>query len=209
MANSRSSGSRKTPSSPGGGDLSSSSGEIEIVLVRSARRKKTVSARFVNWYTLEVRAPAQIPDDELQAIIDDLVKKALKHRGERRRFASHEDLEQRAKTLNRRYYEGKLRWQSIRYVTNQNTRFGSCTPVTGTIRISHRLAGVPSFVLDYVIMHELAHFLVHGHSQSFWDLVYRYPKTERARGYLMALGMEADLIAGQGEPSNEEALDEN
>jgi predicted metal-dependent hydrolase len=209
MVKSLPSGSRKTPSSPSKGDLASSSGELEIVLVRSARRKKTVSARFINWYTLEVRAPAQIPDDELQAIIDDLVQKALKRRGERRQFSSHEDLEKRAKSLNRRYFEGKLRWQSIRYVTNQNTCFGSCTPVTGTIRISHRLAGVPSFVLDYVIMHELAHLLVHGHSQSFWGLVYRYPKTERARGYLMALGMEADLIAGQGDPSNEESLDEN
>ncbi|MBN1400953.1 MAG: M48 family metallopeptidase [Anaerolineae bacterium] len=191
------------------GDPASSSGELEIVLVRSARRKKTVSARFINWYTLEVRAPAQIPDDELQKIIDDLVQKALKRRGERRQFSSHEDLERRAQILNRRYFEGELRWQSVRYVTNQNTRFGSCTPVAGTIRISHRLAGAPSFVLDYVIMHELAHLLKHGHSQAFWDLVYRYPKTERARGYLLALGMESDLVAGQGDPSNEESPDEN
>ena len=56
--------------------------------------------------------------------------------------------------------------------------------MTGDIRICQDLANMPTFVLDYVIVHELAHLLVPDHSPEFWELVERYPKTERARGYL-------------------------
>jgi predicted metal-dependent hydrolase len=68
------------------------------------------------------------------------------------------------------------------------TRWGSCTPATGTIRISDRLARMPGWVLDYVLVHELAHLAVPGHSPAFWRLVHRYPKAERAMGYLIAKG---------------------
>ena len=94
--------------------------------------------------------------------------------------------------MNRRYFGGKLTWQSIRYVTNQNKRFGSCTPSHGTIRISHRVSEMPAWVRDYVLVHELAHLVEPNHSRAFWDLVNRYPKTERARGYLIAIGMATD-----------------
>jgi predicted metal-dependent hydrolase len=55
------------------------------------------------------------------------------------------------------------------------------------IRISSRAAALPSWVLDYLLVHELAHLEVAGHGPHFWRLVNRYPLTERARGYLMAL----------------------
>ena len=109
---------------------------------------------------------------------------------------SDEDLEARARALNRKYFGGKLRWRSIRWVTNQNKRYGSCTPTTGEIRISHRLGKVPAWVLDYVLVHELAHLLEPNHGARFWKLVNRYPLTERARGYLMALGLEEEDIKG-------------
>ena len=67
------------------------------------------------------------------------------------------------------------------------SRWGSCTPATRTIRLSTRLAAFPDWVIDYVIVHELAHLVVHGHGPDFWDLVNRYPRTERARGYLIAM----------------------
>ena len=79
---------------------------------------------------------------------------------------------------------------SIRWVDNQEWRWGSCTPSDGTIRISNRLAAEPAWVLDYVIVHELAHLSVPGHGPDFWALVDRYPRTERARGFLMARGLE-------------------
>jgi predicted metal-dependent hydrolase len=135
-----------------------------------------------------VQAPAQISDAELQPIID-----KLRRRWEKRQTKETLDdqtLQRRAQELNRQYFGGKLKWESIRWVTNQNTRMGSCTPANSSIRISHRLATMPTFVRDYVIVHELAHLLEANHGPKFWRLVNRYPRTERARGYLMAVGWE-------------------
>lgn len=102
---------------------------------------------------------------------------------------------ERAQSLNKRYFEGRLPLQSVRYVSNQKKRFGSCSSLDGSIRISDRLTHVPDWVLDYVLVHEMAHLLEPNHSPRFWKLVHRYPRAERAIGFLMALGMEA----GDGE----------
>jgi predicted metal-dependent hydrolase len=79
---------------------------------------------------------------------------------------------------------------SIRWVENQGTLWGSCTPENGTVRISSRLAGEPLWVLDYVVVHELAHLREPGHGPDFQAIVSRYPRAERAIGYLMAKGLE-------------------
>lgn len=162
--------------------------DLVVRVIRSARRTRTVSARLVNWYTLEVRAPEDIAEDELQRIIARFRGTARRRLAGMRAFGSDEDLQRRAERLNDALFGGAARWRSIRYVTNQNTRWGSCSPGRGTIRISHRLATAPGFVLDYVIAHELAHLFEPGHTPAFWKLVYRYPRAERAIGYLMALG---------------------
>ncbi|MCK5922390.1 MAG: M48 family metallopeptidase, partial [Methylococcales bacterium] len=95
-----------------------------------------------------------------------------------------------AQVLNKHYFGGKLRWQSVVYSQRQNKVYGSCQPASGRIRISHRLAAMPKFVRDYVLVHELAHLLEANHGARFWALVNRYPLTERARGYLMACDLE-------------------
>ena len=115
----------------------------------------------------------------------------------RRELNSDGDLAERAQELNRTYFEGRLQIADVRYVTNQQHRFGSCTPSQGTIRISDRIAKVPSWVRDAVLVHELAHLMEGNHSRRFWKLANRYPLMERARGYLMALGLEDDE---NGEP---------
>lgn len=158
-----------------------------VRIIRSAKRRKTVGARLEDG-VLVIRAPATIRDEELAPIIDNL-KKRMKRRA-KNVPQSDEALEKQARELNRKYFDGRLKWQSVRYVTNQNSRFGSCTPDDGTIRLSHRLAGMPSWVRDYVLVHELAHLVEANHGPRFWDLVNRYPLTERARGYLMAVGLE-------------------
>jgi len=151
-----------------------------------------VSARLVeNGAVLEVLAPASMSDAELGPIVEKLRGRVLRH-AERRETADDDSLVRRAGELNREYFGGKLHWKEIRYVTNQQRRFGSCTPATGAIRISHRVAAFPAWVRDYVILHELAHLIEANHGRQFWRLVARYPKTERARGYLMALGLEAE-----------------
>lgn len=161
---------------------------MNVQIIRSEKRKKTVSARMVDGL-LVVRAPAHLDDTELQPMVARL--KARIARREAKKSLDDTLLQKRAQALNRQYFGGKLKWQSIRWVTNQNRRVGSCTPASGTIRISHRLNDMPAFVRDYVIMHELAHLKEANHSERFWKLVNRYPKTERARGYLMAVGLEA------------------
>ena len=160
-----------------------------VRIIRSQKRKKTVSAELQNG-ELVVRAPARMSQKELKPIIEKLQKRLEKRT--RPIPQTNADLENRAKEMNKQYFNGRLRWQSIRYVTNQTTRFGSCTPSRGTIRISDRLASMPHWVRDYVIMHEMAHLEEANHGRRFWKLVNRYPLTERARGYLMAVGMEED-----------------
>ena len=158
-----------------------------IHIVRSKKRRKTVQAREVNG-KLEILAPANMSDKDLEPVIG-----TLKRRIERHKAKSKLDdtaLEKRAHRLNQEYFDGLLRWESIAWVANQNKRHGSCTPGRGTIRISHRVAEMPRFVQDYIIIHELAHLVEPNHGKKFWEVVYRYPRAERARGYLMAVGLE-------------------
>ena len=105
-----------------------------------------------------------------------------------RREGRQIDLVARAATLARRYDLPAP--TEIRWVDNQTTRWGSCSPHSGTIRLSRALARFPDWVLDYVIVHELAHLRVPGHGPAFWEIVGRYPLTERARGFLIAKGLE-------------------
>ena len=160
---------------------------MDVKIIRSRRRFKTVSARVIDGVFV-VRAPAHLSDAKLQPI----VKKLMVREGRRRTKAAlnDADLERWARDLNKAYFRGKLNWKSIRWVTNQNTRLGSCTPRNGTIRISHRVGSMPLFVRRYVVLHELAHLKEPNHGSRFWKWVNKYPKTERARGYLMAAGME-------------------
>lgn len=164
----------------------------EIRILRSDRRRRTVSARLVeNGRYVEILAPASMSDAELAPIIENLKGRVLRHKV-RAETADDSALARRAAELNREYFGGKLKWREIRYVANQQRCYGSCTPATGMIRISHRLATMPAWVRDYVIVHELAHLQEANHGPRFWKLVNRYPRTERARGYLICLGLEGE-----------------
>jgi predicted metal-dependent hydrolase len=113
--------------------------------------------------------------------------------GDKRRRPSDEQLFARAVDLSRQFLGGLANPASIAWVTNQNSRWGSCTPADGTIRISARVKGMPAWVLDYVILHELTHLLQPGHGVQFWSLLENYPRTERARGYLEGVAATAGL----------------
>lgn len=124
-----------------------------------------------------------MPEAELRRHVDALVAKL-----ERRRLADEIDLPARARVLAARY--GLPRPASIRWVENQGARWASCTPAEGAVRVSSRVARFPVWVVDYVVVHELAHLAEAGHGPRFWALVNRYPKAERARGFLIAKGMD-------------------
>jgi predicted metal-dependent hydrolase len=116
----------------------------------------------------------------------------LDQRERRRRTPGDADLERRAKVLAARHLDGSVEPRSVRWVSNMRSRYGSCTPEEGTIRLSDRIAPYPAWVRDYVLIHELVHLLVPNHSAAFWNLVARYPLAERARGFLIAKGMDDD-----------------
>ena len=154
---------------------------LPVRVIESPRRKKTVAARIVD-DTIEVRVPAGMAATERDRHVADLVRRL-----ERKRSADAVFLADRARMLARRHDLPEP--TSIVWSDRQNRRWGSCTPATGRVRISHRLADVPSWVVDYVIVHELAHLVVPDHSDRFHELVARYPLAERAEGFLIAMSM--------------------
>src|SRR2546427_4584572 len=93
---------------------------------------------------------------------------------------------ERAGGLDERYFQGKLSWSSIRFAEMERL-WGSCTFTDGAIRIARRAASLPDWVLDYLLVHELAHLVHSDHGPAFHELENRYPLTERAKGYLLAL----------------------
>ena len=139
-----------------------------IEITRSTRRRKTVSAELKNG-VLVVRAPANMSEAELQPIVEKLQTRM--QRRLRQGLLSDEALAARAQALNEKYVNGRLQWRSIRFVTNQNARFGSCPPTKGTIRISHRVTKMPDWVLDYVMVHELAHLEETNHGLGIGESV--------------------------------------
>lgn len=149
---------------------------------RSTRRRRTVSAYREGDRTV-VLIPDRMSADEEDRWVDVMLDKLTAQESKRMQGGDGE-LAERAARLSERYLEGRAQPASVRWVTNQNTRWGSCTPAEGSIRLSHRLRGMPDYVVDYVLLHELAHLLVPGHGQRFWRLLDVYPRTERARGFL-------------------------
>jgi predicted metal-dependent hydrolase len=155
--------------------------EPKVEVRRSARRRRTVSAYRDGDRTV-VLIPARMSRAEERRWVEAMV--ARLERQESRLRPSDEALLARAELLSARYLDGLAEPASVRWVPNQRHRWGSCTPSDRTIRLSTRLRGMPEYVVDYVLLHELAHLLVPGHGADFWNLLRRYPKTDRARGYL-------------------------
>jgi hypothetical protein len=155
---------------------------IAVEVRRSRRRRRTVSA-----YRDGERVVVLIPDQFSRAEETEWVDRMLARLAARHARSRHSDTElaERADRLADRYLaEYGLSPASVRWVGNQHSRWGSCTPEDGSIRISERVRGMPEWVLDYVVLHELVHLIVPTHGSYFWALVGRYPRAERARGYL-------------------------
>ncbi|MGW3605886.1 M48 metallopeptidase family protein [Micromonospora sp. NPDC005161] len=151
---------------------------------RSQRRRRTVSA-YRDGERVVVLIPDQFSRAEESEWVDRMLARLAAREG--RLARSDAELLARATRLIDLYlagYGAKAVPASVRWVTNQNGRWGSCTPADRSIRISHRVQDMPEWVIDYVLLHELAHLIVPSHNARFWALVGRYPKAERARGYL-------------------------
>lgn len=173
----------------------------EVEVRRSKRRRRTVSA-YRDGDRVVVMIPASLSRKEEAEWVETML--ARLERSERRRKPSDEDLMKRAKVLSDRYLGGLALPESVRWVDNQESRWGSCTPGARTIRLSARLQGMPSWVIDYVLMHELAHLFETSHNDRFWSWVDRYPQAERAKGYLIGWSAAARLDPPPGEVVGDE-----
>ena len=157
---------------------SSTVARMKTEVIRSARRKKAVEARVVDG-VLRIAIPAAFSIEEEAHWVAE-----MRARIDRKTRSDSVDLLARAGELARKYRLPVP--QAAAFSTRQRLRWGSCSPDAGKIRLSDRLVGFPPWVLDYVIVHELAHLKEPNHSPAFWALVDRYEMAERARGFLIA-----------------------
>jgi hypothetical protein len=167
----------------------------EIEVRRSARRRRTVAA-YRDGEKIVILMPARTPKAEEERLVAEMVGRITRREAKLSQAgprASDRALLARASQLSTDHLEGLARPTSVRWVTNMNRRWGSCTTTDGTIRLSHRLQSMPSWVIDYVLVHELSHLLQPGHGPEFWAWADRYPRTERARGYLEGIATAAQL----------------
>ena len=132
----------------------------------------------------EIRIPAHFTAAQEREVVGEMLAKL--ERKTKARPLDDASLRSRADSLNATVLDGQARIGSIRWVSNQRSRWGSCTVSTGDIRISDRLKEVPDYVLDAVIVHELTHTFIPDHSREFYEWADRAPRAERARGYLEA-----------------------
>ncbi|MDA8380500.1 MAG: M48 family metallopeptidase [Actinomycetota bacterium] len=172
-------------------------GRRPAVEVRSSGRRKRSSVAYWEGDKVVVVVPARLPRATQRDTVDWLVGRLLaKTPGI---VASDADLEERAIALADRYLD-HVRPTSIRWATNQTRRWGSCSPESGQIRISERLRRVPGWVLDAIIVHELAHLVIADHSGAFRALADRYPRQHDAARFLdgYALGLARPVDPGVG-----------
>lgn len=157
---------------------------------RSKRRKRTVSA-YRDGERVVVLMPDRLSATEEARWVETMLQRLDRQRSKSR--VSDEKLLARAHELACRHLPEVPEPASVRWVSNQNRRWGSCTPADKSIRLSTRLQSMPAWVVDYVLVHELVHLVEPSHNAAFWDLVHRFPKAERAEGYLEGVSAAASL----------------
>lgn len=163
--------------------------EPEVEIRASARRRKTVAAHWEG-DRIVVLVPQRLSKRDRQTYAQELAARLLADR-ERTR-PSDAALTERAIALSRRYLDGRATPSAVSWSSRQQQRWGSCSPADRTIRVSDRLQGLPEWVLDTVLVHELAHLLHADHGPEFQRLVERHPRTADSEHFLAgyALGLE-------------------
>ena len=180
----------------GAGDAA---GTDVVEVRRSAKRRRTVTAYRELGRTVVLIPAAFSPAEERRWVAQMVAKLQTREERRRRSLGGDDELMARARALSTAHLDGAAEPASVRWVENQHRRWGSCTPADRSIRLSSRLRSMPEYVVDYVLVHELAHLLEPSHDARFWSLVGRYPAAERALGFLE--GVEQSAAAG-GPPAS-------
>lgn len=163
---------------------------IDVVEVRRSRRRSRTVSAYRDGDRTVVAIPARFTRAQEREWVERMLARLSAK--EKRRRPSDAELMERAAALSARYLGGKASPESVRWVTNMDRRWGSCSVQDRAIRISDRVRGLPGWVLDYVLLHELAHLLHAGHGPQFWALLESYPRTERARGFLEGIAFSEE-----------------
>ena len=155
--------------------------EGEIIVIRSTRRKKNISA-YRQGGRIVVSIPARMSKADERAMVPEMVAKIRAQ--EAAATMSEERLSSRVdELLTELAPEISLRPSSINW-RGMRERWGSCTSTDRTIRISDRLKGAPDYVLDYVLFHEAIHLQFFDHGPEFKALLSRFPLEAQAEAYL-------------------------
>ncbi len=164
----------------------------EVEIQSSARRKKTGTAHW-SGSRIIVQIPANVRGKDRTIFVDELVERLLTQRPQV--AAGDGMLEERARLLAAQYNDG-VEPVSVRWVTNQQARWASCSPGTKEIRVSSRLRQCPEWVIDAVLVHELAHLQVADHSPAFYEIANRHPRQDDSElyleGYALGLGLRIE-----------------
>ena len=159
-----------------------------IEVRRSARRKRTVSAHREG-ETIVITAPERMSQRLVSEYANELVERLRKREGA---TLSDDELLARALWLRMEFMPEAPEPSTVNWSNRQQRQWGSCTPLDRSIRISSRLSRAPQYVIDYVLVHELAHLLHANHGTEFSALERRYPDIGRAEAFLAG----ADFAAG-------------
>ncbi|MHA7143130.1 YgjP-like metallopeptidase domain-containing protein [Arthrobacter sp. TmT3-37] len=169
-----------TPDAPGRPDGS----RLPVEVRRSARRKRTVSADIRDG-VIRVSIPGHFSASQEHHWVERMVERmSAKYLAAPALEDDPTALLRRARHLAAQYLGGRGVPATIGWVTNQNSRWASATPAHRSIRLSHKLQGMPDWVVDYVILHEMAHLVEPSHNAVFWELLTSYPRTETAKAFL-------------------------
>jgi predicted metal-dependent hydrolase len=158
------------------------------VEIRTSKRRRKIATAYWSDGRIVVLMPSHLRGAKRKEMVDWLVDRVMTRRPV---AASDQALLERAVKLAGRYVPGVVP-ASVRWVTNQHKRWASCTAESCEIRLSHRLKGVPTWVLDAVLVHELAHLVHPDHSPRFYEIADRFPRQKEASTFLdgYALGLD-------------------
>ncbi len=170
----------------------------EVEVRASSKRKKTGTAHW-SGSRIVVQIPARLKGRERVRFVDELVERLLSQRPQN--AAGDASLEERARVLAELYLDG-VEAASVRWVANQRRRWASCSPASREIRVSSRLRQCPEWVIDAVLVHELAHLLEADHSAAFYELANRHPRQGECalflEGFALGLGLRIEDVDVDG-----------
>ena len=130
-----------------------------------------------------ITAPICVPESAILAFLEQKQEWIVRHQKKMKARAGNADIpaepnEEAVERMQEKIREYVKKWEPLMGVhatrwtiREMKTRWGSCTPDTGRIRLNRRLAAYPNECLEYVMVHELCHLLEPSHNQRFHGLM--------------------------------------